>query len=105
MNKGNTTEEEAYNNMKICLTAAGHVESIKFLLENGADPNTKGQFQRTPLYRAAFAGHMEAVEVRNYHHHQLFNPAHCREIKSCHFSLVTRGSAQYQANLLLEVVF
>ncbi|XP_025110079.1 putative IQ motif and ankyrin repeat domain-containing protein [Pomacea canaliculata] len=55
--------EDANGNTPLSEAAtAGHVESIKFLLENGADPNTKGQFQRTPLYRAAFAGHMEAVE-------------------------------------------
>ena len=40
------------------------MDSILFLLEQGADPNVQGQFQRTPLYRAAFAGHMEAVQVR-----------------------------------------
>ena len=28
----------------------------------GADPNTIGAWGRTPLYRAAFSGHMEAVE-------------------------------------------
>ena len=43
----------------------GNVESIKFLLERGADPNKIGQFLRTPLYRAAFAGHLEACEVYN----------------------------------------
>ena len=29
----------------------------------GADLNSKGQYGRTPLYRAAFAGHLEAVTV------------------------------------------
>ena len=38
----------------------GHGKTIKLLIEHGADPNTRGQFQRTPLYRAAFAGHLEA---------------------------------------------
>ena len=34
----------------------------------GADPNTKGQFGRTPLYRAAFAGHMDTVKVDSHSH-------------------------------------
>ena len=46
-----------------CIKGGGNVESIKFLLERGADPNKIGQFLRTPLYRAAFAGHLEACEV------------------------------------------
>jgi ankyrin repeat protein len=33
------------------------------LLDRGANPNTQGQFKRTPLYRAAFAGHLEACQV------------------------------------------
>uniref|UniRef100_A0A2C9KSV2 Uncharacterized protein n=1 Tax=Biomphalaria glabrata TaxID=6526 RepID=A0A2C9KSV2_BIOGL len=49
----NTALSEAAN--------GGHAEAIKLLLENGADPNTIGQFRRTPLYRAAFAGHLEAT--------------------------------------------
>lgn len=32
----------------------------------GANPNGKGQYGRTPLYRAAFGGHGEAVKVRSY---------------------------------------
>ena len=36
----------------------------RFLLDLGADPNRKGQYGRTPLYRAAFCGHLEAVKVR-----------------------------------------
>jgi len=47
-------------------SGGGHVEAIKFLLERGADPNKRGQFMRSPLYRAAFAGHLEACEVRMY---------------------------------------
>ena len=38
----------------------GHAKTIKLLTERGANPNSRGQFQRTPLYRAAFAGHLEA---------------------------------------------
>jgi len=32
------------------------------LFNAGADPNSIGAWGRTPLYRAAFSGHMEAVE-------------------------------------------
>uniref|UniRef100_A0A2K6U0G3 IQ motif and ankyrin repeat containing 1 n=1 Tax=Saimiri boliviensis boliviensis TaxID=39432 RepID=A0A2K6U0G3_SAIBB len=35
----------------------------ELLAELGASPNSKGAFGRTPLYRAAFGGHLEAVEV------------------------------------------
>ncbi|GFN81375.1 fam83h antisense RNA 1 (head to head) [Plakobranchus ocellatus] len=49
----NTALSEAAN--------GGHAQAINFLLERGADPNTQGQFMRTPLYRAAFAGHLEAT--------------------------------------------
>lgn len=37
---------------------------IRLLIQLGADPNVKGQYGRTPLYRAAFAGHLDAVKVR-----------------------------------------
>ncbi len=37
----------------------------RLLMSLGADPNTKGQFGRTSLYRAAFGGHLEAVRVSN----------------------------------------
>lgn len=47
----------------LIILGGGHVDAIKFLLERGADPNKRGQFMRTPLYRAAFAGHLEACEV------------------------------------------
>ncbi|CAL1548532.1 unnamed protein product, partial [Lymnaea stagnalis] len=41
----------------------GHAGAIRFLLEQGADPNSVGQFKRTPLYRASFGGHLEAVLI------------------------------------------
>ncbi|XP_019409319.1 PREDICTED: putative IQ motif and ankyrin repeat domain-containing protein LOC642574 homolog isoform X1 [Crocodylus porosus] len=41
----------------------GHPHAIKMLIENGANPNSKGAFGRTPLYRAAFGGHLAAVEM------------------------------------------
>ena len=47
----------------VFLTAGGVVESVKLLLDKGANPNCKGHFGRTPLYRAAFAGHLEATQV------------------------------------------
>lgn len=47
----------------VVLVGGGHVESVKYLLELGADPNSRGQFNRTPLYRSAFAGHMDCCEM------------------------------------------
>ncbi|XP_010841513.1 PREDICTED: uncharacterized protein LOC104990893 [Bison bison bison] len=38
-------------------------ELMEKLQREGASPNSKGAFGRTPLYRAAFGGHLEAVEV------------------------------------------
>ena len=49
------------------VTGGGHPDTILLLLEKGADPNHRGQFQRTPLYRAAFAGHLEACQVRTFY--------------------------------------
>lgn len=43
--------------------AGGAVKVIKFLIENGANPNHRGQWGRTPLYRAAFAGSSAAVQL------------------------------------------
>ena len=43
--------------------AGGDPEAIRLLVGLGAEPNTKGQYGRTPLYRAAFAGHLDAVKV------------------------------------------
>mmetsp|Transcript_18153 Transcript_18153/g.31853 ORF Transcript_18153/g.31853 Transcript_18153/m.31853 type:complete len:553 (+) Transcript_18153:30-1688(+) len=33
----------------------------KLMLEIKADPNSRGEFRRTPLWRAAYAGHLEVV--------------------------------------------
>lgn len=52
---GNTPLSEA--------SSGGHVEVITFLIERGANPNSKGQFDRTPLYRASYAGHLEACQT------------------------------------------
>ncbi|XP_003384105.1 PREDICTED: putative IQ motif and ankyrin repeat domain-containing protein [Amphimedon queenslandica] len=43
--------------------AGGDPLTINFLINNGANPNVKGQYGRTPLYRAAFSGRTEAVKV------------------------------------------
>ncbi|XP_046549030.1 IQ motif and ankyrin repeat domain-containing protein 1-like [Haliotis rubra] len=45
----------------------GCADTLHLLLEHGANPNTQGQFGRTPLYRAAFAGHLEACQVLMQH--------------------------------------
>ncbi|XP_072855630.2 IQ motif and ankyrin repeat domain-containing protein 1 isoform X2 [Pogona vitticeps] len=52
---GNTPLSEA--------SGGGHPEAIRMLIENGANPNSRGAFNRTPLYRAAFGGHLAAVEL------------------------------------------
>ena len=46
-----------------CHTYIGNPDTIRLLLSLGANPNSKGQYGRSPLYRAAFAGHSEAVKV------------------------------------------
>ena len=43
--------------------AGGANESIAYLVKNGANPNHRGQWGRTPLYRAAFAGHPDTVKL------------------------------------------
>ena len=56
--------EDANENTPISEAAnGGNADTIKMLLDRGANPNTQGQFKRTPLYRAAFAGHLEACQV------------------------------------------
>ncbi|XP_048338628.1 IQ motif and ankyrin repeat domain-containing protein 1 [Sphaerodactylus townsendi] len=56
---GNTPLSEA--------SGGGHPLAIQMLIENGANPNSRGAFNRTPLYRAAFGGHVAAVEVLLQH--------------------------------------
>lgn len=79
--------EDSHGNTPLSEAAAGgQVPAIQLLAELGANPNSKvgvvrtadlvawsphvlrepllqGAFGRTPLYRAAFGGHLEAVEV------------------------------------------
>ena len=55
---------DANNNTPLSeASAGGYPDTIKLLLGLGANPNSRGQFGRTPLYRAAFAGHLAAVQV------------------------------------------
>lgn len=51
---GNTLLSEA--------AAGGSMETCCMLLALGADPNSQGAFQRTPLWRAAFLGHTALVK-------------------------------------------
>jgi ankyrin repeat protein len=44
--------------------ATPNLPLYRLLIGLGADPNAKGQYGRTPLYRAAFAGHIDAIKVR-----------------------------------------
>ncbi|GAX77970.1 hypothetical protein CEUSTIGMA_g5412.t1 [Chlamydomonas eustigma] len=50
---GNTLLSEA--------AAGGHVSTVQLLIERGADPNSKGEFGRTPLWRAAFLGNLDVI--------------------------------------------
>ncbi|GLC46364.1 IQ motif and ankyrin repeat domain-containing protein 1 [Pleodorina starrii] len=50
---GNTLLSEA--------AAGGALSTVGMLLQLGADPNSRGEFQRTPLWRAAFLGKEEVV--------------------------------------------
>ena len=57
--------EDANNNTPLSEAAAGgDGDTIEFLICRGADVNTVGAFRRTPLYRAAFGGHLHAVQVK-----------------------------------------
>ncbi|KAJ7338290.1 hypothetical protein JRQ81_011063 [Phrynocephalus forsythii] len=56
---GNTPLSEA--------SGGGHPKAIQMLIENGANPNSRGAFNRTPLYRAAFGGHLAALELLLQH--------------------------------------
>jgi ankyrin repeat protein len=51
---GNTLLSEA--------AAGGHLEGVLFLIAKGANPNTQGEFKRTPLWRACFLGHVDVVQ-------------------------------------------
>eukprot|EP00794_Sanderia_malayensis_P004654 gene4654-5262_t len=56
--------EDANKNSLVSESAAGGSgETIKYLIDKNANVNTRGAFNRTPLYRAAFGGHIQAVQV------------------------------------------
>jgi hypothetical protein len=56
--------KDSNNNTALSEAAAGgSAEVCKFLLTNNADPNSRGAFGRTPLWRSAFAGHLNCVQV------------------------------------------
>lgn len=42
----------------------GHIDVTKRLLDNGADMEAEDNALYTPLWRAAYYGHPEVVEVR-----------------------------------------
>ncbi|PNW82433.1 hypothetical protein CHLRE_06g278700v5 [Chlamydomonas reinhardtii] len=55
---------DGHGNTLLSEAAAGGVEStVAMLLEMGADPNSRGEFKRTPLWRAAFLGKAEVVPL------------------------------------------
>ena len=61
--------EDANHNTPLSEAAAGgDGETIEFLINKGADLNSRGAFKRTPLYRAAFGGHFNAVQVCQFTH-------------------------------------
>jgi len=51
---GNTLMSEA--------AAGGALQVVQYLISKGANPNTQGEFKRTPLWRACFLGHEEVVQ-------------------------------------------
>ena len=56
--------EDANNNTPLSEAAGGgHVDTIKMLIQRGAQLNSRGRYQRVPLWRAAFGGHLQAVQV------------------------------------------
>jgi ankyrin repeat protein len=53
---------DAHGNTLLSEAAAGGALSVcKYLLDVGYDPNTRGEFKRTPLWRAAFLGKQDIV--------------------------------------------
>ncbi|TGZ64638.1 hypothetical protein CRM22_006274 [Opisthorchis felineus] len=45
----------------------GSLEAVKFLIDHGANVNSRGQFGRTPLYRAVFGGHLDVAQILLQH--------------------------------------
>lgn len=80
---GNTPLSEA--------SAGGHVSTIKMLLQKGAEINSRGRYERTPLWRAAFAGHLESVLVIKKSHccccYRKYQCVHFFKSDNVHFCL------------------
>lgn len=56
--------EDAHANSALSeASAGGSMGAVSLLLARGADPNKRGEFSRTPLWRACFAGNEEVVEA------------------------------------------
>ncbi|XP_015755479.1 PREDICTED: putative IQ motif and ankyrin repeat domain-containing protein [Acropora digitifera] len=56
--------EDANNNTPLSEAAGGgHVDTIKMLIQRGANLNSRGRYKRVPLWRAAFGGHIQAVQT------------------------------------------
>ena len=47
----------------VAVLAAGHFQTAKFLIDNGAHPNVRGIHNMTPLLSAAYNGDLEMVKV------------------------------------------
>lgn len=59
-NKEDTADP--HNNTLLSEAAAGgDPETVSFLIKEGANPNLKGEFGRTPLWRACFLGKAEVI--------------------------------------------
>ncbi len=55
---------DSNNNSALSEAAAGgSVEVCLFLLSRNADPNSRGAFRRTPIWRSAFQGHLSCVQI------------------------------------------
>ena len=44
-------------------SSGGASEVVKFLIVNNSEPNSRGAFSRTPLWRASFGGHLNCVQI------------------------------------------
>lgn len=62
-----STHQSLQDNLSPLHVAAGmgHIDVTKRLLDNGADMEAEDNALYTPLWRAAYYGHPEVVEVRS----------------------------------------
>jgi ankyrin repeat protein len=44
-------------------SAEGHLDTVRVLLDHGAEPNTADKRKRTPLYAAYSGGHLQVMEL------------------------------------------